>query len=72
MTQKIGRRIRSERQRLKLKQFELAAKLGVSFQAVSNWENNRTKPSTTSIQKMGELGFDVPFIFTGLTGCLTN
>ena len=44
MQLQIGENIRTNRQRLKLTQEELAQKLGVSFQSVSRWENGITYP----------------------------
>ena len=46
----IGQVIRELRQQLKLSQEKFAAKLGVSFQTVNRWENNRTQPSPMALQ----------------------
>ncbi|MBD2095851.1 helix-turn-helix transcriptional regulator [Trichocoleus sp. FACHB-591] len=46
----IGHIIRELRQQLKLSQEKFAAKLGVSFQTVNRWENNRTQPSPMALQ----------------------
>ncbi|MEP0872749.1 helix-turn-helix domain-containing protein [Trichocoleus desertorum AS-A10] len=46
----IGQTIRELRQQLKLSQEKFAAKLGVSFQTVNRWENNRTQPSPMALQ----------------------
>ena len=43
---KIGNYIQSQRKAVGLTQKELADKLGISFQAVSKWENGETLPDT--------------------------
>ena len=43
---KIGNYIQSQRKAVGLTQKELADKLGISFQAVSKWENGDTLPDT--------------------------
>ncbi len=40
----IGKRIAERRQRLRLSQRDLALRLGVSVQAVSQWERDKTRP----------------------------
>lgn len=43
----IGQKIKELRQENNLTQEQLAEQLGVSFQAVSRWENNTTYPDIT-------------------------
>ena len=40
----LGERVRSRRERLRLRQADLAAALRVSAQAVSNWERGENAP----------------------------
>ena len=49
---KIGKNISNLRQRADMTQMELADKLGISFQAVSNWERGKSMPD---ISKLSEL-----------------
>ena len=44
MNETIGQRIKNKRKRLGLTQEDLAQKIGVSFQAVSKWENDSSLP----------------------------
>lgn len=48
----LGEKIKSLRFSLKLNQSELAEKLCVSKQAVSNWENNNIQPSIDTLVKL--------------------
>ena len=48
----IGRRISKLRKEQNLTQVELADKLGITYQAVSNWERGDTMPD---ISKLAEL-----------------
>jgi len=50
--QKVGRNISTLRKKANMTQMELADRLGISFQAVSNWERGNTMPD---ISKLGEL-----------------
>lgn len=49
MEQTLGKRIASNRKRLKLTQEQLAEKLGVTAQAVSKWENDQSCPDITAL-----------------------
>lgn len=51
-TVKVGKRIRSARVEKNMTQMDLADKMGVSFQAVSNWERGASMPD---IGKLGDL-----------------
>lgn len=64
----LGRRIARLRREKELKQEELAAKLDVSGQAVSKWENDQTCPDISALPKLSEiLGVTVDELLTGKT-----
>lgn len=48
----LGDQIKSLRTAQKLNQVELAQKLGISKQSVSNWENNNILPSVEMVKKI--------------------
>lgn len=50
----LGEKIRKLRQSRKINQIELANKLGVSKQSVSNWENNNILPSIEVLIKIAD------------------
>lgn len=50
-----GQKIAEMRKGKNLTQTELGAKLNVSAQAVSKWENNLSEPDIESIRKMCEI-----------------
>lgn len=50
----LGDRIRTLRTAKSISQVELAHRLGVSKQSVSNWENNNIMPSIDMLVKMAE------------------
>ena len=43
-TVKIGKRIAELRKKRDMTQFEIADRLGISYQAVSNWERGNSMP----------------------------
>ena len=51
----IGNRLYQYRRKSGLSQEELAAKLGVSRQAVSKWENGTSDPSTSNLCALAKL-----------------
>lgn len=51
----IGDNLRAAREKSDMKQEYTAAKLGVTRQSLSNWENNKNSPSVEIIIKMAEL-----------------
>ena len=53
-TVKIGRKIAELRKGKNLTQFELADAMGVSFQAVSNWERGNTNPDNSKLAERSE------------------
>ena len=56
---KIGRKIAELRKQADLTQFALADKLGISFQAVSNWERGVSMPDISKLPELAGL-FGVP------------
>lgn len=55
MTLNIGEQIRKHRRALELTQEQLAERLGVSFQAVSRWENGSAYPDIELLPVLAEL-----------------
>ncbi len=54
----IGKNITSNRKKLGITQEELAEKLNVTRQAVSNWENGKTEPDIETLTKIAQI-FDI-------------
>lgn len=52
---KIGKKISSLRKEKGITQMELADKLGISFQAVSNWERGSTMPDISKLTILAEI-----------------
>ncbi len=62
----IGGNIKQLRQQLNLTQEQVALKLGVSYQAVSKWENNANTPDIALLPKIADLfGVSIDSLFTG-------
>ena len=51
----IGRKISNLRREQNMTQMELADKLGISFQAVSNWERGTTMPDISKLPELAEI-----------------
>ena len=51
----LGEKIRKYRKELGITQTELAQKLNISFQAVSNWERGTAPPDLDNIVKLSQL-----------------
>lgn len=51
----IGRKISAFRKEQNMTQMELADKLGISFQAVSNWERGNTMPDISKLPELAEI-----------------
>lgn len=51
----IGRHIKSFRENKNITQSELADKLCVTRQAVSNWENEKTEPDIETLHKIADI-----------------
>ncbi len=61
----IGKNIQKFRKTLCLTQEELAQKLGVTFQAVSKWENGKTAPDISFLPALAELfGTSIDVLFS--------
>ena len=54
-TVKIGKKIKEARLERNLTQMNLADAMGVSYQAVSNWENGKTEPDIDTLTKLAEV-----------------
>ena len=52
---KIGKEITNLRKAHNMTQMELADKLGISFQAVSNWERGNTMPDISKLPELAEI-----------------
>lgn len=55
MSEVIGFRIREQRKKMNLTQKQLADKVSVSPQVVSNWERGYTEPSADDISRLSEV-----------------
>ena len=51
----IGKRIVKYRRKNKLSQEQLAEKIGVTRQTISNWELNTTKPDITQVKNISKV-----------------
>ena len=51
----LGENIRKYRRTMKMTQEELAEKIGVSFQAVSKWENAQSAPDISWLPLLAEV-----------------
>ena len=62
----IGKRISSLRKAMGMKQEELAERLDVSGQAVSNWENDQTCPDISLLPRLARVfGVTTDYLLTG-------
>lgn len=64
----VGIRLREERDRLGLKQDELAERLRVSRTSQSNYERGERAPDAEYLAACGRLGMDVAYVVTGVRG----
>lgn len=63
---KIGERIAALRRAANLTQYDLAARLGLSFQAVSNWERGESMPDLGNLLALAELlGVSTDYLLGG-------
>lgn len=53
--QKIGKKISELRKKRNMTQMELADRMGISFQAVSNWERGNSMPDIAKLPELAEL-----------------
>lgn len=64
--EKVGQLIKKLRQDNKLTQAELAEKLGVTYQAVSKWENGKNVPDIATLKEISKLfNIDIDDIING-------
>ena len=54
-TVKIGKKIAELRKKKDMTQFELADRLGISYQAVSNWERGNSMPDISKLPELAEI-----------------
>ena len=65
-TIKIGKRIAELRKKKNITQMELADAMGISFQAVSNWERGNSMPDISKLPELSELfGVSIDEILCG-------
>jgi len=66
MTQNIGNRIRSLREKHGLTRSQLAKALGLTFQAIFNWEEAGRVPRVDTLTRLAEvLGVSTHYLMTG-------
>ena len=53
--QKVGRKIAELRKTHNMTQLELADKIGISFQAISNWERGNSMPDISKLPELASL-----------------
>lgn len=53
--EKVGRNISELRKKHNMTQMELADRMGISFQAVSNWERGNSMPDISKLPELAEL-----------------
>ena len=54
-TEQVGKKIAALRKQNNMTQFELADRLNISFQAVSNWERGNSMPDISKLPEIAEL-----------------
>lgn len=64
----IGARLRAERERIGLRQDELAGRIGKARNTISAWENDEQSPNALLLLDMSGLGIDVLYVLTGQRG----
>lgn len=70
---KVGRRISELRKRKNMTQLELADRMGISFQAVSNWERGNSMPDISKLPELAEiLGTSIDDIIGGKSPLIEN
>lgn len=65
LMKKLGERLRTEREQLRLTQGEISNKLGVSPKTQGLYERGERSPSAEYLQEAAQLGIDVNYIITG-------
>ena len=65
----VGRKIGKLRKKCNLTQMELADRMGVSYQAVSNWERGSSMPDISKLPELaGIFGVSVDSLLAGNSG----
>ncbi|WP_284147799.1 helix-turn-helix domain-containing protein [Pseudomonas mosselii] len=62
----IGARLRDERMRCGMTQDQAAAGCGIAKRTLANYEAGASDPSASYLSKAWALGFDVPYVLTGV------
>lgn len=62
----IGKRLREERERLKLSQPSMAGAAGTTKQTQYAYETDKTPPKASYLAKVASLGVDVGYVITGV------
>lgn len=61
----IGRRLKEERERIKLSQAALAASIEVGRRTLIDWEKDASSPTGVQLSALSKAGMDVLYIITG-------
>lgn len=62
----IGKRLKEERERLKLSQTEFAALAGAAKRTQIDWEKEVSSPTAGQLATFAQVGADVQYIVTGI------
>lgn len=62
----IGARLRDERMRCGMTQDQAAAGCAIAKRTLANYEAGASDPSASFLSKAWAMGFDVPFVLTGV------
>ena len=72
-TKEIGRKISEFRKVSNMTQMELADRLNISFQAVSNWERGNSMPDISKLPELAELfGISIDELLGKKSELITN
>ena len=72
-TKEIGRKISEFRKVSNMTQMELADRLNISFQAVSNWERGNSMPDISKLPELAELfGISIDELLAKKSELITN
>lgn len=61
----ISNRIKQARRHLNLSQRDFAEKIGVDQGRVSQWETERSQPSSSALSEIARLGININWLLTG-------
>lgn len=65
MAAQMGERIRAARGALRLTRAALAARSGVPFESLSNYELGRAKPGAEALEKLAQAGISPAWLLLG-------